>query len=299
MINSEKQCLLKKYKDKTVLACSYSQLESFLTCPHKWARLYIDGERNNTVQTDALLVGGHLHKTFEVLENKKKNNEVMECSSVEEDWHKIIYDTEIPFATEEAQQLAYDLNLNTMKLFCDNKAELTKLMDGLDIIGIEEEFFFPLKLGFEVEVNGEKFDEIYLNGAIDLTLEDFDGTMTIVDHKSSKKLFDKKKLTTNLQFPIYCLAKIAMVKEPITEFKCWYHFTKFNQLQEVVITPERLKETKSELRQIFRDMYTTKKYHQRLSPLCDYCDFSKDDSCIRGRKLVAMSKGDQKKFWEW
>lgn len=298
MIQSDKQKLLKEYKGKTVLSCSYSQIETFLNCAWKWKHLYIDGMRDDTLSTEALELGGEIHKTFEYLENRTKNGDCIEVGEVLDTWHKTVYEGKIPFESKENQDTAYDQHAETLEGYCNKDSVLAVLISEYDIIGVEEKFFFPFKLGFTVNINGDDYDTVYLNGAIDLVLEDYDGSRVIVDHKSSKKEFDKKKLNKNLQFPIYVLSQLYENKD-IPDFRCVYHFTRHNTSQEVEITPERLRETKSELRRIFREMYDTKKYHQRLSPLCNWCDYSKDGTCLRGKRLIAIDYKEQNSKWEW
>ena len=297
MINSDKQLLIKEHNGVKVLAVSYSQIDTFLTCNWKWYHTYVEGNRS-TEKQESLELGTKIHELFESLLNKKKNHETLELSEIDEGWRKDIYEGEIPFANDENQQIAFDQHIDTIHKFINHESEFSKMVDDQEIESVEEKFWFPFPLGFSVNINGDIFDTVHLNGAIDLEISDFDGKITLIDHKSGKKKFDKKKLEHNMQFPIYVLYKLQQ-KKNVPSYKCFYHFTRLgSELQEVVITQERLDKTVEELREIFYAMYRGDSYKQKCTALCPWCSFSAND-CKKGVKLLATPKEDRKRMYEW
>lgn len=116
--------------------------------------------------------------------------------------------------------------------------------------------------------------------------------MVVVDHKTSKKKFDKNKRRNNLQIPIYFMA----IKDKYGEYpkSGIYNFTKLNSFQESLfskkVTPEQEQlmdkrnpkeiwakdpeTSRKEIIQTFKDM-NNKKARQiaNPSPLCHWCSY--------------------------
>lgn len=184
-----------------------------------------------------------------------------------------------------------------MKGFVSGDGDLAKLLQTCDVLAQELEFCLPFKLPFKVDApDGSAFDCVVLNGFIDLVLKDrTTGGIIVVDHKTSKKVFDSWKLKKNLQLPIYSLI-INHVYGRLPE-RCCYYFTRFDKIQDVeplAINDEVAKkvyfksgarkgqlkskqrtilEIEDELTKIFKAMYVTRDYVTKPTALCSWCDF--------------------------
>lgn len=292
MINSEKQLLTKFYDGENRLSCSYSQVECYLQCPYKWKLSYIDGLRSNS-QGEALVVGSKVHEIFEHLVKEKITSKELSYEDFSLQWKNFIYRGNILFATEEGQDLVYGQHLKTFELYLNKETELQKIIMDKEVVGVEKGFSFPMELPFYVDINGEKYSEVYLNGSIDLMVEDFDEIVQILDYKSSRKKFDKKKLATNFQLILYKMAVDHLYGREM-EVEGYFYLTRLNLIQKIVIDQERIDQTKKELLEAFKGMYKTKDYSPNISFLCPFCDFSKG-VCKEGTDLCKLEHSQQVK----
>lgn len=64
MMVPETHLLYKEFNGVKRLAISYSQIDTFLTCPMKWYKTYVEGKRS-TEKQEATSYGTVIHKTLE------------------------------------------------------------------------------------------------------------------------------------------------------------------------------------------------------------------------------------------
>ena len=64
MMVPETHLLYKEFNGVKRLAISYSQIDTFLTCPMKWYKTYVEGKRS-TEKQEAMSYGTVIHKTLE------------------------------------------------------------------------------------------------------------------------------------------------------------------------------------------------------------------------------------------
>lgn len=64
MIVSENNLLCKTIGGEKVLATSYSQIDTFVQCPYKWYKTYVEGHRS-TEKHEATSYGTVIHQTME------------------------------------------------------------------------------------------------------------------------------------------------------------------------------------------------------------------------------------------
>ena len=64
MMVPETHLLYKEFSGVKRLAISYSQIDTFLTCPMKWYKTYVEGKRS-TEKQEATSYGTVIHKTLE------------------------------------------------------------------------------------------------------------------------------------------------------------------------------------------------------------------------------------------
>lgn len=259
------------YKDvngKPELCVSYSQLDTFVQCPYKWYKTYIEGSRSDT-KTEALAYGTVIHRTLEYF---FKNG----CQPRGEDLSRAInlyaYEEQIPFNSIEDQLLAmrqsgeliaWILDLfsrDTRRQFIKPDSELNRFEQLLrrgKILGVEEDFVLPYKLPKPVDINGRIHTHVYIIGSVDLHLGiKKNGVMNhyVIDWKSGKKIFDKHKLDTNLQHPIYSFYIMRKYCEGLPRMNL-YLFTRTREYQMVKVDEERKKSAILDINDYFSKMY--------------------------------------------
>lgn len=310
--------ILKELNHKKVLAISYSQLGVFLNCPLRWFKYYLcgEGEPDSTESTE---LGTAIHSSIE--EYCAKLSEGYKWSLGEVTglvWDKL-ESRDIKFREDE-DEVIIDQHMDMAKSLWIGDDGLGELLNHCDVLGQEIEFHLPFKLPFEVKCGGNIYTEVDINGFIDLLLKDKDtGELIVVDHKTSKKIFDTDKLYKDYQFPIYSLVILNMYGR--LPSKCYYNFTRFNQLVEapsLVYKDEDSEIVKyftrgknkgkpkyiiksvgmviDELTKIFKQMYTPKSakdYKCNPTALCSWCTFGVyGDNTCRKQKYPPFIRKD-------
>nr|DAG17493.1 MAG TPA: PD-(D/E)XK nuclease superfamily protein [Bacteriophage sp.] len=288
---------LKKY-----LAISYSQLEVFLNCPYRWFKYYLlgEGEPSSTESTE---LGTAIHSSIEEFCQAKQEGKVWEIGEAIELVETKLKNRKITFEPSTDKQIV-EQHLHMAVDLVQGENALGKLLKQCDVLAQELEFKLRFKLPFDVLYKGEAYNEVVLNGFIDLLLKDNKtGEIIVIDHKTSKKMFDNDKLHFNYQLPIYQLVILQLYGR--LPSRCLYYFTRFNEFQEV--TPLVLKDEDSkvltyyksgrnkgkpkyirksvnmierELIDIFKQMYAPKSlenYASKPTALCSWCTFGRYD----------------------
>ncbi|NMW84732.1 PD-(D/E)XK nuclease family protein [Peptoniphilus sp. AGMB00490] len=261
---------------------SYSQIETFEQCPQKWSFRYIDKilfEQQN-IHLD---YGSAVHKGLENAFRDLKDNH----SLSEENLLQTVNTLSFDYAYGDTKGELYKYAIEDMKRLIHYQGFYEKIKDK-EIVGIEEEFNLKIPTMF----SGENI-EINIKGYIDLIYRDDDGKLVVVDHKTSKKKFDKNKRRNNLQIPIYFLA----IKNKYGEYPKAgiYNFTKLNDYQEslfasnITIEQQKLMDKRSpkeiwakdpnntvkDIIHTFKDMNNAKlRTTTKPSPLCYWCDYN-------------------------
>lgn len=260
---------------------SYSQIDTFHQCPRKWTFKYIDkidaDEQNIHLDYGSAVHKGLENAFLELKDNHKLSNEeiLQIVETLSRDYQYGDKDGEL-----------YKSALEDIKRLINYQGFYEKIKDK-EIVGVEDEFDLKIPTMFcgeEVEIN--------IKGFIDLIYRDSDNKLVVVDHKTSKKKFDKAKRRNNLQIPIYFMA----IKDKFGEYPKAgiYNFTKLNafqaQLFTTKVTPEQNElmnkrnpkevwskdpeESRKEIIQTFKDMNNIKKREEtNASPLCYWCSY--------------------------
>ena len=316
----ENNLLIKEIDGKRRLAVSYSQIEEFQNCPYRWHKDYVLGERVFS-KSEATAYGSAVHETLEWF---FKNGCTPRAQAIADAYEKFAYKQEIPFSSPASMITATKQALETWiwirGLFYKKKdgsyliKDVTPFERDLResrVVGIEEPFCLPYRLRRPVEINGETFTHVYINGFIDLHLENEKGHV-IIDWKSGAHLFDEKKIATNLQHPIYSFYVMRAYGTGYPSGN-YYLFTRTREYQKVIMNKERQDLSVSILNDVFESMYNFSDKEEREfraydkkgpknfkyekartskkvlaqevpspSPLCYYCNFSSmngDGSC--------------------
>lgn len=282
--------------EKKYLAISYSQLNTFLQCPLRWKMYYLLGKGESS-DTESTQLGTQVHSFIEEFCAKKQHGYEWSVGEATELMEDKLEQRTITFKEDEDEDIVWQ-HLVVAKSMVEEDKGLGALLKHCDVLAQELEFKLKFNLPFTVVYKGEEYNEVIINGFIDLLLKDKEtGGLIVVDHKTSKKKFDKEKLYHDYQFPIYELVILNLYGR-LPE-KCYYNFTRFNELQEVhpLVTDEKdavvvdyytrgknkgqpknkiktVKEIENELTEIFRKMYTLGTYDANASALCSWCQFS-------------------------
>lgn len=260
---------------------SYSQIDTFHQCPRKWTYRYID----NLVfdeQNIHLDYGSAVHKGLENAFLELKDNHKLS----DQEMLQVVETLSNDYQYGDPQEELYKFAIEDMKRLINYQGFYEKIKNK-EIVGVEDEFDLKIPTMFcgeEVEIN--------IKGFIDLIYRDSDNKLVVVDHKTSKKKFDKTKRRNNLQIPIYFMA----IKDKYGEYpkSGIYNFTKLNTFQEQLFTekvtseqnelmdkrnPKEVwskdpEESRREIIQTFKDMNNKKtRKIAKPSPLCHWCDY--------------------------
>ena len=281
---------------KKVLAVSYSQLSTFLDCPRRWKYQYLLGLGEYS-DSDATQFGTQIHASIEEYCKKLSEGYQWTIGEVQDLVEENLSKREMYFDKETESELL-ETHKQMMKGFITCDGELAELLDKCDVVAQEMEFRLKVDLPFTVLFADEEYNEVYLNGFIDLVLRDKKtGEYIVIDHKTGKSLFKPAKLKHNLQLPIYSL--VIYEKFGVLPTRCAYYFTRFDKLQDVVPLAlndgvanktyfktgakkgqlkdkqRTIEDINNELIEAFRRMYQPENlsYESKSTPICSWCPF--------------------------
>ena len=284
------------------MVSSYSQLEKFEKCPNSWALRYISKNKVD-VKSKHLEYGLALHETLEFIFNDTRSKYKIPLPFVYDLYNYNFNKRNIPFDNEIEEMEWRMEGMITLESLILQQTTFDQLLMGSKIIGVEMPFEIPihvdgLKLAdcfFNTENLASSlvdYDTVYIKGFIDLVVETEQGII-VIDHKSGGKVFDKHKLTTDLQFPIYGMAINSLLgKYPI---KYYYNFTRLHKSQIVEVNEQRIKDENERIIADFKKMGRGK-YTARPTPLCYWCDYSryKTGICLKSSTWKPKPKEDKK-----
>ena len=264
----ESHLLYKEIDGEKKLAVSYSQIDTFLTCPMKWYKTYVEGQRSVEKQ-EATSYGTVIHKTLEYF---FKNGKLPKGKDLGEALNYFNYHEDIPWQSPEnmltAMKQAGELLAWIVDLFDkDNNGKFVmpdtdlnpceKLIRYGSVVGVEEDFVLPYKLPKPVDINGVVHTHVYIIGSVDLHLAiKHKGEVHhyVIDWKSGNKIFDQKKLDTNLQHPIYSFYIYRKYGHVLPDMNI-YFFTRTRQYQKVQVDQGRKDDAIRILNETLSKMY--------------------------------------------
>jgi hypothetical protein len=256
---------------------SYSKLDLFDQCNHKYKLRYIDGNYSNE-STLVLDLGTLAHKGMELKANYLINKEPIDYEYI-----KQVIMNGIEEQTEKDKKYIKGLNELKNKYFMDYYKKCDKTGKTYD--EKFEVYFNSLsekdltKDGWQVLAVEKPFEIIYDNrcilaGFIDRVDINNDGDIRVVDYKTSKSVYDDKKLATPLQMVIYAIAcKEIFGRYPI-EFV--YDFI-FLGVEQCACSKGYLSRGEKKLNKILDkidECSITNVYSASPTPLCYWCDFA-------------------------
>ncbi|EKE13892.1 MAG: hypothetical protein ACD_12C00767G0008, partial [uncultured bacterium] len=231
---------------------SFSQLNSYKTCPLQFKYLYV--LKIPTLPTDAASFGTSIHKTLqdfysEFIENKKINKKRL-IEIYKKTWIPIGYSSK---AHEKRMKKEGEKILDNYFVKYHSK--------DLEIIGLEK--LFKIKIA----------DDIFLTGKIDRIDKLDKSEIEIVDYKTGKKPGDRE-LSKSMQLTIYTLAARDknLFDKKLSEINLTFYYLQTPEKITLKRTEEDLDETKDKIINMVGDI------RQNIFPAnpgmhCDFCAF--------------------------
>jgi len=197
---------------------SYSRLKTYNTCPQKYKRIYIDGEKETS--TIHSIIGNIVHeiicKYFTYMKDNKLREDYPEAREITA---KIFFEGKLnPQYYPEIENLVYNYISNI------------QIDDNSKTIGLE------VKLGIDkkYEEIGFKSEDVYFRAILD-KIDQTDKTIIITDHKTGFRIEPDF-----FQMQVYAWILSKLLPEQ-THFKTKIHYIRYNQIFEKTYTIEDLK----------------------------------------------------------
>jgi hypothetical protein len=276
---------------------SYSKLETFDQCPFKYKEVYINGNRSEE-STLPLEIGGLTHKGKELwggyllkkeepdfdyinyvilngievnevvyINGKEVKNEITEDLLGIKDLKNKYFESYMAICNKSGMNYDEKMKIYFNTLYTEDLGE-----SGWEIFSVEDNFQFVYD------------NRCILHGYIDRIDINQNRDLRVVDYKTSKDVYDDKKLPTPLQMVIYGLACEKIYKKlPISYL---YDFIFLNKRQESCTRGyyERGKKKLHSLLDKIEDCEMKNEYMPKPTPLCYYCPFS-GNTCAKDKEL--------------
>jgi DNA helicase-2/ATP-dependent DNA helicase PcrA len=231
---------------------SYSQLNSFKTCPLQYKYLYV--MKIPTLPTASASFGTTIHKTLqdfysEFIKNKRVNKKKL---------MDIYKKTWVP--------VGYSSKAHEDRMKKEGKKILDNYFDkyhnsSLNILGLEK--LFKIKIA----------DEIFLTGKIDRIDKLKGGEIEIIDYKTGKKPADRE-LTRNMQLTIYSLAAHDknLFNKKLSDINLTFYYLQSPEKITLQKNEEDLDKTKGEIIEMVEKIKLNK-FPANPGRHCDFCSF--------------------------
>ena len=186
------------------LHISYSQLNTYLLCPMKYAHHYVWGTPLESIPMP-LIFGKAIHKaaarfylSFKNTAEKPPLDDVIGVfnTSFTQDINNS--EVEVKLKKDETVKLLHSQGIGLLKLFYSKVSPQT-------IVAVEHPFSVKVP-----DVNGDDFLPVRLVGYLDLVERDQEGTYLVAELKTSSQRFSSLKLKYDLQATVYSYAMAAM-----------------------------------------------------------------------------------------
>lgn len=237
---------------------SYSQLETFLTCPRQYQLKYI--LKLPAPQTAAESLGISVHISLEQFYQEYQKGQKPNVKRLLE----LYYSNWMPIGYSS---LAHQIRARTegekmLKNFYKNHHNNKMIIHDL-------EHTFKIKIA-----------DFSLVGKIDRVDDRGGGKIEIIDYKTGK-VPDEKKIKNSLQLSIYFLAAVnrGLYRKKPEDVSLTFHFLQEGKRVTIKKTKEDIPKILEELKKIVAAIRTSDFKHRR-GPWCDFCPY-RDICCFR------------------
>lgn len=265
---------------------SFSKLEKFDQCPYAFKLKYED-EHYSSTSSLAMEIGTIAHKCKELIAceliagHKPDYNEITEVlfngyDANESDVKSNQYDvTHIPGVKELKTKYPFDWITPDNKSGMDYDQKIEIFRSHLKDME-QDNVWHPLavEVPFEFIYDGKWL----IKGFIDKIDQNENGDLRIVDYKTSKAIFDDKKVKTAMQMVIYDMAVRKIYNKIPVEHV--YDFIFINQRQRACSVGYYTRGERK-LREWFEKIdkcRETGEYIPKPTPLCHWCDFCRTNA---------------------
>jgi len=247
----KKSAELKKIKQDTN-RLSFSQIDTFLTCPLKYKYNYV---LDIPVPRSATLIFGEIiHTTLQNFYNEFKTNKIIGVKKLLEIYKK----SWIP--------IGYSSDLHQTKSFKEGVGILKKYFNkfhnkGINILDVEKRF--------KIKIN----KNIYISGIIDRVDHLANDGIEIIDYKTGKKP-NGKYLKNDLQISIYFLAAIydeTLNKNP-ENINLTYYFLQDQCRLSFQKKPQDIQKIKARIIDIVKSIKTSE-FLPKKGNHCNFCPY--------------------------
>lgn len=230
---------------------SYSQIETFLTCPLQYKYRYL--LKIPVPRNAAGSFGSSVHLALQKFYEKVKRGE----KPLKEDLLNLFTDVWIPvgYGTKKYEESMKERGRIMLTTFYD-----TAYNPGIIPLSLEQVFKIRLTPALKL---GGKIDRIDLNG----------GKMEIIDYKTGKRP-KESEIRENLQMTVYALAATdpgIYNKKPEDVIFSFYFFDGQEKISSTR-TKAQLEEAREKLIKTAGDIMTSK-MEAKVGPWCNFCDF--------------------------
>jgi RecB family exonuclease len=135
----------------------------------------------------------------------------------------------------------------------------------------------------EKKIDTEYHDKYYFFGYIDLRVYYKDGSLKIIDYKTSKE-----EGNHDIQLGVYAYAVAKAEKIPINKISCGVYYTQFNEYQEVSYDKDKLKEIMMQVEIMLRESEQATTFKKQKNQYCPFC--SHRDTCSAIKEEFVNSK---------
>jgi len=203
-----------------VVSLSYSSLTEYMRCPLRYKFRYVD--RLKEVPGDELLFGSVLHESIEY------------------------FHTHSPPPAPLEEMLEF-----YSRRFRELECPLEYLQRGEDVLrAFHEKHSRPYVRPLAVEYPFSfRIDDITLNGRVDVIYRNSDGTLSVIDYKSSKSAPDIEGVRNSLQFQIYQMAVENAFGMPVSAVGV-YHLPTLTEIRAEAFSREELERVVSRIKEV-------------------------------------------------
>lgn len=242
---------------------SFSRLELYEQCPFKYYLKYIEGNYPKAGSI-ALFFGTLTHETEEAIGNYLKENKPIDYEALKLNYVKKCEELKEKYPEDwvalDKSGRTYEEKANlyiTEGIYRFEK--FIKANEDIEIVGLEVPFSFTYK--------GKLF-----RGAIDRVLRNkTTGKYIVQDIKTYNVAVDKDKLTTPLQFVVYCLALQELYGVDPTTITCQYDLPLCDLVQDAG-TKGFITRGSAKLDKLFVGI-GDEDWEPKQSALCHWCDY--------------------------
>jgi DNA helicase-2/ATP-dependent DNA helicase PcrA len=231
---------------------SYSQLESFRTCPLQYKYQYI--LKVPTQTNAAASFGDTIHRTLQQFYQEFINDNTIGKDRIIEILHSLW--TPVGYASQSHEKRMKKEGEDLLKKYIE-----TLHNPHVSIRGLE-------KL-FKIRVNAD----IFLTGKIDRVDNKPNGGIEIIDYKTGKKP-DEKELKKSLQLSIYALAAMdkGLYNQELEKVTLTFYYLQDMTKVSMQRTPEDIAKVTE---QVEKDVVEIRKndFPAKKGPWCSYCPF--------------------------